>query len=78
MWSNMFWDGRPSQSPSGDETSMEEVRIETLESLSVSTLAFCAFAGSIFVWWQRQAIAVAKAVMWNSKLVILDEPTAAL
>ena len=27
---------------------------------------------------QRQAIAVAKAVMWNSKLVILDEPTAAL
>ncbi len=27
---------------------------------------------------QRQAVAVAKAVMWNSKLVILDEPTAAL
>jgi D-xylose transport system ATP-binding protein len=27
---------------------------------------------------QRQAIAVAKAVMWNSKVVILDEPTAAL
>jgi D-xylose transport system ATP-binding protein len=27
---------------------------------------------------QRQSIAVAKAVLWNSKLVILDEPTAAL
>ena len=27
---------------------------------------------------QRQAVAVAKAVMWNSKVVILDEPTAAL
>src|SRR5665811_2392119 len=27
---------------------------------------------------QRQAVAVAKAVQWNSKLVILDEPTAAL
>ena len=27
---------------------------------------------------QRQAVAVAKAVMWNSKLVLLDEPTAAL
>jgi D-xylose transport system permease protein len=27
---------------------------------------------------QRQAVAVAKAVMWNSKLVIMDEPTAAL
>ena len=27
---------------------------------------------------QRQAVAVAKSVMWNSKLLILDEPTAAL
>jgi len=27
---------------------------------------------------QRQSVAVAKAVMWNSKVVILDEPTAAL
>jgi ABC-type sugar transport system ATPase subunit len=27
---------------------------------------------------QRQAVAVAKAVMWNSRLVMLDEPTAAL
>ena len=27
---------------------------------------------------QRQAVAVARAMMWNSKLVLLDEPTAAL
>jgi ABC-type sugar transport system ATPase subunit len=27
---------------------------------------------------QRQSVAIAKAVLWNSKLVILDEPTAAL
>ena len=27
---------------------------------------------------QRQAVAVAKAVMWDAKLVIMDEPTAAL
>jgi len=27
---------------------------------------------------QRQSVAVAKAVMWNSKVVLLDEPTAAL
>jgi len=27
---------------------------------------------------QRQSVAVAKSVMWNSRLVILDEPTAAL
>ena len=26
---------------------------------------------------QRQSVAVAKAVMWNSRVVILDEPTAA-
>ena len=27
---------------------------------------------------QSQSVAVARAVMWNSRLVILDEPTAAL
>lgn len=27
---------------------------------------------------QRQSVAVARAVMWNSKVVLLDEPTAAL
>jgi D-xylose transport system ATP-binding protein len=27
---------------------------------------------------QRQTVAIARSVLWNSKLVILDEPTAAL
>jgi D-xylose transport system ATP-binding protein len=27
---------------------------------------------------QRQAVAVSRAVLWGSKLVLLDEPTAAL
>jgi len=27
---------------------------------------------------QRQSVAISKAVMWNSKVVLLDEPTAAL
>jgi ABC-type sugar transport system ATPase subunit len=27
---------------------------------------------------QRQSVAIAKAVLWNSTLVIMDEPTAAL
>jgi D-xylose transport system ATP-binding protein len=27
---------------------------------------------------QRQSVAVARAVMWNSRMVLLDEPTAAL
>ena len=61
-----------------DETSMEQACLETLDSLSVSTLRSVRQAVAELSGGQRQAIAVAKAVMWNSKLVILDEPTAAL
>jgi D-xylose transport system ATP-binding protein len=61
-----------------DETAMERATIETLESLSVSTLRSVRVPVAALSGGQRQAIAVAKAVMWNSKLVILDEPTAAL
>ncbi|MBA3874068.1 MAG: ATP-binding cassette domain-containing protein [Chloroflexota bacterium] len=61
-----------------DELSMEKTCIETLSSLSVSTLRSVRTPVAGLSGGQRQAIAVAKAVMWNSKLVILDEPTAAL
>ena len=61
-----------------DEASMELATIETLESLSVTTLRSVRQAVAGLSGGQRQAIAVAKAVMWNSRLVILDEPTAAL
>ncbi len=61
-----------------DEGSMEKELIETLDSLSVSTLRSVRLPVASLSGGQRQAIAVAKAVMWNSKLVILDEPTAAL
>jgi D-xylose transport system ATP-binding protein len=61
-----------------DELAMEQKCIETLDSLSVSTLRSVRQAVAELSGGQRQAIAVAKAVMWNSKLVILDEPTAAL
>lgn len=61
-----------------DELSMEQTCIETLNSLSVSTLRSVRQTVSGLSGGQRQAIAVAKAVMWNSRLVILDEPTAAL
>ena len=61
-----------------DEESMEKASIETLTSLSVSTLRSVRLPVASLSGGQRQAIAVAKAVMWNSKLVILDEPTAAL
>ncbi|MCB0032763.1 MAG: sugar ABC transporter ATP-binding protein [Anaerolineales bacterium] len=61
-----------------DEPSMEQAAIETLNSLSVTTLRSVRQAVAGFSGGQRQAIAVAKAVMWNSRVVILDEPTAAL
>jgi len=61
-----------------DEASMERATIDTLSSLAVSTLQSVRQKVSGLSGGQRQAIAVAKAVMWNSRLVILDEPTAAL
>jgi D-xylose transport system ATP-binding protein len=61
-----------------DELSMERSSRETLDSLHVTTLRSVRQAVAGLSGGQRQAVAVAKAVMWNSRLVILDEPTAAL
>jgi D-xylose transport system ATP-binding protein len=61
-----------------NEVSMEKSARETLESLSVTSLRSVRQVVAGLSGGQRQAVAVAKAVMWNSKLVILDEPTAAL
>ncbi len=61
-----------------DEPSMEAKTQETMASLSVTTLRSVRQSVASLSGGQRQAIAVAKAVMWNSRLVILDEPTAAL
>jgi D-xylose transport system ATP-binding protein len=61
-----------------DESSMERTSQETLESLSVTTLRSVRQTVAGLSGGQRQAVAVAKSVMWNSKLMILDEPTAAL
>jgi D-xylose transport system ATP-binding protein len=61
-----------------DETTMERRASETLQSLSVTTLSSVRQTVAGLSGGQRQSVAVAKAVMWNSKLVILDEPTAAL
>jgi D-xylose transport system ATP-binding protein len=61
-----------------DESSMEHAAEETLDSLSVTTLGSVRQTVAGLSGGQRQAVAVAKSVMWNSKLLILDEPTAAL
>jgi D-xylose transport system permease protein len=61
-----------------DEDSMERAAQETLTGLAVTTVRSVRQPVSSLSGGQRQSVAVAKAVMWNSKLVILDEPTAAL
>ncbi len=61
-----------------DEVAMEKRAQETLSGLSVTTIRSVRQTVAGLSGGQRQSVAVAKAVMWNSKLVILDEPTAAL
>jgi D-xylose transport system ATP-binding protein len=61
-----------------DETAMEKRASDTLASLSVTTIRSVRQTVAGLSGGQRQSVAVAKAVMWNSKVVILDEPTAAL
>jgi D-xylose transport system ATP-binding protein len=61
-----------------DEESMEDAARETLAGLNVTTIRSIRQQVASLSGGQRQSIAVAKSVMWNSKLVVLDEPTAAL
>ena len=61
-----------------DEAKMEKEALGTLEDLSVTTIQSVRQQVAALSGGQRQSVAVAKAVLWNSKLVILDEPTAAL
>jgi ABC-type sugar transport system ATPase subunit len=61
-----------------DEDDMERDASKTLAGLKVTTVRSIRQPVGSLSGGQRQSVAVAKAVMWNSKLVILDEPTAAL
>ncbi|HWJ10492.1 MAG TPA: ATP-binding cassette domain-containing protein, partial [Nocardioides sp.] len=61
-----------------DDESMEAMAWETLSSLSVRTVKSVRQSVASLSGGQRQTVAIAKAVLWNSKVVLLDEPTAAL
>ncbi|ROT34226.1 ATP-binding cassette domain-containing protein [Micromonospora sp. HM5-17] len=61
-----------------DEPTMEQMAAETLAGLSVRTVTSLRQHVSSLSGGQRQTVAIAKAVLWNSRVVILDEPTAAL
>jgi ABC-type sugar transport system ATPase subunit len=61
-----------------DDDDMERAAAETLASLRVTTVRSIRQPVGSLSGGQRQSVAVCKAVMWNSQLVMLDEPTAAL
>jgi D-xylose transport system ATP-binding protein len=61
-----------------NEAAMEHRTRETLKTLAVTTIGSVRQTVATLSGGQRQSVAVAKAVQWNSKVVILDEPTAAL
>ncbi len=61
-----------------DEISMEQTAKQTLADLAVTTVRSVRQTVGSLSGGQRQSVAVAKAVMLDAKLVIMDEPTAAL
>jgi D-xylose transport system ATP-binding protein len=75
---NMFLGRELGSSAALDEDTMESRARETLDGLSVRTLRSVRTAVASLSGGQRQTVAIARSVLWNSKLVILDEPTAAL
>jgi D-xylose transport system ATP-binding protein len=75
---NMFLGREEARGLVLNEPSMEAKASQTLQGLSVRTLKSVRQKVSSLSGGQRQTVAIARAVLWNSKLVILDEPTAAL
>jgi D-xylose transport system ATP-binding protein len=75
---NMFLGHEPLRHWMLDEATMEQSSRKTLEDLSVTTVRSIRQPVASLSGGQRQSVAVAKAVMSEAKLLIMDEPTAAL
>jgi D-xylose transport system ATP-binding protein len=61
-----------------DEVAMEQKSVELLSSLGVTTLRSVRTEVGMLSGGQRQAVAIARSLLGDPKLVLLDEPTAAL
>jgi ABC-type sugar transport system ATPase subunit len=75
---NMFLGREPTRLGRLDEDAMELATGDTVGRLGVTTIRSIRQPVGSLSGGQRQAVAVARSVMWNSRLVIMDEPTAAL
>ncbi len=75
---NMFLGRESKKGVILDEPAMELSARKTLDSLSVRTVKSVRQTVASLSGGQRQTVAIARAVLWNNKVVILDEPTAAL
>jgi D-xylose transport system ATP-binding protein len=75
---NMFLGREVMRGITLNEDQMESRARKTLDGLAVRTLRSVRQPVSSLSGGQRQTVAIARAALWNSKLVILDEPTAAL
>jgi len=75
---NMFLGREKVRHATLDEEGMERAASETLSGLAVTTVRSIRQPVASLSGGQRQSVAIAKTVLWNSKLVIMDEPTAAL
>ncbi len=78
---NMFL-GREEAHPRGigplQELEMEKRSLDVLSDLQVTTVRSVRQTVATLSGGQRQSVAISRAVMWSAKVVILDEPTAAL